>query len=212
MPDTFASHVATLLVLIDPIGILAIFLGLTAGRESRARRAMAVKGCVIAALILVAFAVGGGAFLDLVGIEISAFRIAGGLMLLVVAQEMIFAKRTIRRTENAQAMDREMSGGDTETSDPSVFPLAIPLLAGPGAITAVLLFSRESEGTLGLAWVIAAILAVLLPTLALLLTAGVVHRLMGKTLTLTLDRLLGIVLGALAVQFILNGLREAFFL
>jgi multiple antibiotic resistance protein len=212
MPDTFASHVATLLVLIDPIGILAIFLGLTAGRESRARRAMAVKGCVIATLILVAFAVGGGAFLDLVGIEISAFRIAGGLMLLVVAQEMIFAKRTIRRTENAQAMDREMSGGDTETSDPSVFPLAIPLLAGPGAITAVLLFSRESEGTLGLAWVIAAILAVLLPTLALLLTAGVVHRLMGKTLTLTLDRLLGIVLGALAVQFILNGLREAFFL
>jgi multiple antibiotic resistance protein len=212
MPDTFASHVATLLVLIDPSGILAIFLGLTAGRESRARRAMAVKGCVIATLILVAFAVGGGAFLDLVGIEISAFRIAGGLMLLVVAQEMIFAKRTIRRTENAQAMDREMSGGDTETSDPSVFPLAIPLLAGPGAITAVLLFSRESEGTLGLAWVIAAILAVLLPTLALLLTAGVVHRLMGKTLTLTLDRLLGIVLGALAVQFILNGLREAFFL
>jgi multiple antibiotic resistance protein len=122
---------------------------------------------------------------------------------------MIFAKRTIRRGEHAQAMDKEWSG-EEEDSDPSVFPLAIPLIAGPGTITAVLLFSRESSGTLGLAWVIAAILTVVVPTLVLLLTASWVHRAMGKTLTLTLDRLLGIILGALAVQFIINGLREAF--
>ncbi|MCF8480358.1 MAG: MarC family protein [Rhodospirillum sp.] len=209
MSDSFPSHVATLLVLVDPIGILAIFLGLTAGRTAVVRRRVAIKGCVLATLILIAAAVGGGAFLDLVGIEIPAFRIAGGLMLLLVAQEMIFAKRTIRRGEHAQAMDKER-GGEDEDSDPSVFPLAIPLIAGPGAITAVLLFSRESGGPLGLVWVIAAIVAVLAPTMVLLLAAGTVHRLMGKTLTLTLDRLLGIILGALAVQFILNGLREAF--
>ncbi|WP_413206078.1 MarC family protein [Rhodospirillum sp. A1_3_36] len=211
MLDSFPSHVATLLVLVDPLGILAIFLGLTVGRTDAVRRRIAIKGCVLATFILIAAAVGGGVFLDLVGIEIPAFRIAGGLMLLLVAQEMIFAKRTIRRGENAQAMDKEWSGED-EDSDPSVFPLAIPLIAGPGTITAVLLFSRESSGTLGLAWVIAAILAVVVPTLLLLLCAGWVHRAMGKTLTLTLDRLLGIILGALAVQFIMNGLREAFLL
>ncbi|ABC23318.1 multiple antibiotic resistance (MarC)-like protein [Rhodospirillum rubrum F11] len=207
MIDSLLSQITTLLVLVDPLGLLAIFVGLTAGRPAAYRRQVAIKGTLLATFVLVAFAVAGGKFLHLLGIDISAFRIAGGLMLLVLAHEMIFAKRTIRRNESAKAMDKEMGG---ETSDPSVFPLAIPLIAGPGAITAVLLFSRESDGTaIGLMWVIVAILAVTLPTLALLLTAGAVQRMLGETLTHTLDRLLGIILGALAVQFIISGAKEA---
>jgi multiple antibiotic resistance protein len=206
MIDVALNAFTTLFVVIDPLGLLPVLLALTPGATAAERRRMALTGTLIATAILLAFALVGDLVLRLLGIGLPAFRIAGGLMLLLIALEMVFERRAERRSRSAQEM-KDVGGPD----DISVFPLAIPLLSGPGAIASVMLLMARYEGDLAAQ---AAVVAMLLLVMAL--CAGIFHfiepiqRMLGATLTHIVSRLLGILLAALAVQYVLDGIRNAF--
>jgi len=197
--DTFLI----LFVVIDPVGLTAIFAALTQSESEQFRRRLAFRGTLLAAIVLFVFTVFGDPLLSALGIGLPAFRIAGGALLFLLAVDMVFARHSGVRAptprEQAEAEQRR---------DISVFPLAIPLIAGPGAITTVLLMAgsgRESPAAVG---IILAMLAVVLGiTLALLLLATRVVRLLGETGANVVSRVLGIVLAALAVQYMLDGLN-----
>lgn len=187
----------TLFVIMDPVGNAPIFLALTAGMTAVDRRRIALRGVVVGAAILTLFALAGDAVLSFAGISMPAFRVAGGILLFLTALDMLFEKRTERREKRAEE----------ETADPSVFPLALPLIAGPGSITTVILLMSAHEGDVaGQAMVMGVMLAVLLMVLALLLLASLVERVLGRTGVMVLTRVLGMLLAALAVQFVLDGL------
>ncbi|AAV95702.1 MarC family protein [Ruegeria pomeroyi] len=188
----------TLFVVIDPPGQTPIFMALTQGMDSRTKRAIALRACLTAAGILAMFAAFGEAVLGFVGISMPAFRVAGGVLLFLTALDMLFERRTKRREDRAEA---------EEHADPSVFPLGIPLIAGPGSIATMILLAGQHPGAEGLATVIAVMLAVLAVVLFLYLISGLLGRLLGKTGLNVVTRLLGMLLAALAVQFILDGLR-----
>ncbi len=189
----------TLFVVVDPIGLAPLFVALTRGMSARARRAIALRACVIAALLLCLFAAFGEAVLGFVGISMPAFRVAGGALLFLTALDMLFERRTKRREDQAEA--------DDDRPDPSVFPLAIPLIAGPGSIASVILLTGENPGLPGLALVLGVMVSVLLIVLLLFMASGVLERALGKTGINVVTRLLGMLLAALSVQFILDGLR-----
>jgi len=206
MLDVALHAFTTLFVIIDPLGLLPVLIGLTAGMAAADRRRMALKGTLIAGVILLLFALAGEALLGLLGIGLPAFRVAGGGMLLMIALEMVFERRIERRSRSAKEM-KEVGGPD----DISVFPLAIPLLSGPGAIASVMLLMARYEGDLtAQATVIAALLLVLGLCVVVFLFVEPLERLLGATLTHVISRLLGILLAALAVQYVLDGLRTAF--
>lgn len=186
----------TLFVIIDPIGLAPLFVALTHGMDARTRRGIAIRACVIAALLLVLFAALGEAVLGFVGISMPAFRIAGGILLFLTALDMLFERRSKRREDQAD-----------ERPDPSVFPLAIPLIAGPGAIASVILLTGEMGGLHGFATTVVVMLAVLAIVFALFMVAGLLERALGRTGINVVTRLLGMLLAALAVQFVLDGLR-----
>lgn len=201
------NQFVALFVVIDPIGLAPMFAALTVGATEEYKRAMAIKGVVIAALILLLFALLGDALLHLLGIGLPAFRVAGGILLLLLAIDMLFARHsglrstTLRETREAEQRD-----------DISVFPLAIPLIAGPGAFTTLLLALRgvherplESLAALG---VLAAVLAI---TLSALLMSARIMRFIGETGANVVSRVLGVLLSALAVQFIMDGLQKGLF-
>ena len=188
----------TLFVVIDPPGQTPIFMALTQGMDSRTKRAIALRACLTAAGILAMFAAFGEAVLGFVGISMPAFRVAGGVLLFLTALDMLFERRTKRREDRAEA---------EEHADPSVFPLGIPLIAGPGSIATMILLAGQHPGAEGLATVIGVMLAVLAVVLFLYLISGLLGRLLGKTGLNVVTRLLGMLLAALAVQFILDGLR-----
>lgn len=192
------SAFVTLLVIIDPFGLTPLFVALTSGMSARARRAIAFRACAVAAGLLTLFAAFGETVLGFVGISMAAFRVAGGALLFLTALDMLFERRTRRR--------EDQSGDDRP--DPSVFPLAIPLVAGPGSIATVILLAGQHPGAEGLALVVGVMLAVLCVVLAMFLLSGLLERLLGKTGINVVTRLLGMLLAALAVQFILDGLRE----
>ena len=202
----FLAAFATLFVVIDPPGCAPIFAGLTAGAGRAQRRQMAVKSTVIAALILLLFALLGEPVLKTLGISLDAFRIAGGVMLALIALEMVFEKRTQRRSERASRV-RETPG---PVEDISVFPMATPMIAGPGSIASAMLLMSKSHGFAEHLTVVAALGAVLLLMLASLLAAGALMRLVGESVEGVITRILGVLLAALAVQFIIDGLRGAF--
>ncbi len=195
------SAFVTLFVVLDPPGMGPIFAALTEHDRPDYRRRLAVRGTVIAGIILVVFAFVGEWLLRMLGITIDSFRIAGGLLLFLVAVDMLFARETpLRRTtplEDEEAIQRH---------DISVFPLAIPLIAGPGAMTTVVLLMQRSEGDLLLKGIVLVILAVVLAMILLSLwfSARVVSML-GVTGTNVITRVLGVVLGALAVQYVIDG-------
>ncbi len=195
----FITAFVTLFVIIDPIGLTPLFVALTQGMTARARRAIALRACIIAALLLCLFAAFGEAVLGFVGISMPAFRIAGGILLFLTALDMLFERRTKRREDQADEEDGP---------DPSVFPLAIPLIAGPGAIASVILLAGQNPGPEGLIATIGVMLAVLLIVLLLFLLAGLLERALGKTGINVVTRLLGMLLAALSVQFVLDGLRS----
>lgn len=188
----------TLFVIVDPIGMTPLFVALTQGMGVARRRAIAMRACVTAALILIIFAAFGEAVLRLVGISMPAFRIAGGLLLFLTALDMLFDRRRQRRKGEAEEED-----GD----DPSIFPLAIPLIAGPGAIASVILLAGQTPGLPGLLWVIGVMLSVMLVVFVLFLTASILERALGRVGINVVTRVLGMLLAALAVQFVLDGLR-----
>lgn len=192
----------TLVVVIDPVGMTPLFVALTQGMDARRRRAIALRACLTAAAVLVVFCAFGEAVLGFVGISMPAFRIAGGILLFLTALDMLFERRGKRRKSQADTADEE-----DDSDDPSVFPLAIPLIAGPGAIASVILLAGQRPGLEGLAWVTGVMLSVLGLVFLLFLTAGLLERALGRTGINVVTRLLGMLLAALAVQFVLDGLR-----
>lgn len=194
-------------VVIDPVGLAPMFAALTKGATEEYRKSMAIKGVSIAALILLTFGFLGDAILHLLGIGFAAFQIAGGILLLLLAIDMLFARHSgLRSTTTTEAREAE------RRTDISVFPLAIPLIAGPGAFTTVLLALRTAhEQPLRVAGSIGVLLLVLGMTLLALLAAGRILRIIGETGANVVSRVLGVLLSALAIQFILNGLRAGLF-
>ncbi len=192
----------TLFVIIDPIGLLPIFISLTQGISAAQRRSIAMRACLIAAILLSVFAFAGASILGFVGISMPAFRIAGGLLLFITAFDMLFERRTKRREGQAEEAEEE------DYDDPSVFPMALPLISGPGAITTVILLVGQYDDTQSKLLMLAMALAVVLLLFVLFLTAGFVERVLGRTGINVVTRLFGMLLAALAVQFILDGLRD----
>src|SRR3954469_21912838 len=205
MIELFISSFITFFVVIDPPGCAPIFAGLTAGVSAVHRRAMAVRAVLVAAAILFGFALFGEALLHALGISLHAFRIAGGIMLFLIALEMVFERRTQRRETRAQEVS-----ADPEHDDISVFPMAIPMIAGPGSIASVMLLMARSEGLQRSLVVLGALAATLVLTLLSLLAAGPLMRLMGHKAEAMLTRLLGVILPALAAQFVIDGISVSF--
>lgn len=203
--DNLINLFVVLFVVIDPVGLAPIFGALTRGGSVSYRRRMAVKAVLLAAGILFLFAFTGDWLLQALGISVSSFKIAGGLLLFLVAIDMVFARQsglrstTVREQEEARFKE-----------DISVFPLAFPLLAGPGALTTVLLLVGETRGDTSEFWALLGVLAfVLLLAFTALMLAGRLMVLLGETGANVVDRLLGVILSALAVQFVIEGIRTA---
>lgn len=204
MEETFIAAFISLFVIIDPIGLAPIFGSLTQDTPVAHQRKMALLGSFIGLIILVLFAVGGESFLRALGISMDALKIAGGIMLFIMALEMVFEKRGERKQEAADKIDEYFD-------DVSVFPVAMPLVAGPGAITTIMLLMAHETGNIeGQAAVLAALLVVMLITLLVFFMAGKVMKLMGPSVSAILTRLLGMILAALAAQFIIDGTTSAF--
>ena len=197
----FITAFVTLFVIIDPIGLFPIFVSLTQGVPQRERRKIAIRACVTAFVILSIFAFLGEAVLGGIGISMPAFRIAGGILLFLTALDMLFERRTKRREDQAEEAEEDFP-------DPSIFPLAIPLLSGPGAITSVILLAGQDTGIQTTLSVLAVAALVLAIVFTLFLTASALERLLGRTGITVITRLLGMLLAALAVQFILDGLKN----
>lgn len=204
LPELFISAFATLFVVIDPPGCAPIYAGLTKHATSAQARTMALRATMIAGVILLVFAFFGEALLGALHIDLDSFRIAGGLMLFWIAFEMVFEKRTQRREERADKVSA------SEVEDVSVFPMAMPMLAGPGAIAAVMLLMNEADGWVERGEVFAALGLVLALTAAALVAAGPLIRLLGDKVEAVITRLLGVLLAALAAQYVIDGLKGSF--
>ena len=205
MTQLFLSAFITLFVVIDPPGCAPIYAGLTKGATAAQGRTMAIRACLIAAAILLVFALFGEQLLAALHIELDSFRIAGGLMLFWIAFEMVFEKRTQRREQRAEKI-----AATPEVEDVSVFPMAIPMLAGPGAIAAVMLLMNEASGTAQALTVLGALASVLVLTMLALIAARPIMRLFGDKVEAAITRVLGVLLAALAAQYVIDGLRGSF--
>ncbi len=205
MLDFYLNAFILLFVVLDPVGMAPTFGAITRGSSELHRRPMALRACLLSFVILVLFAVAGNTILRHLGIGLPAFGIAGGLLLFLLAVDMVFARQSGLRstTEREQA---EAAG----RADVSVFPLAFPLIAGPGAMTTVLLLAGRVQGQ---PWAFAGLLAILALEIGLvlgaLLLAGRITRILGETGANVVSRLLGLILTALAVQLVLDGIKAA---
>ena len=205
MIELFVSAFVTFFVVIDPPGCAPIFASLTSGASAVQRRAMAVRSVAVASGILLVFAIFGEAFLGALGVSLDAFRIAGGVMLFLIALEMVFEKRTERREHRAQDVKAQPAHEDI-----SIFPMGIPMIAGPGSIASAMLLTSRADGWGEGALVLGALVVVLGLTLLALLVAGPLMRFLGYRLEAMITRLLGVVLAALAAQFVIDGIRASF--
>ena len=212
MTALFLSAFVTFFVVIDPPGCAPIFASLTRGASAAHRRAMAVRSTLVAAAILLVFALFGEDLLRTLGISLDAFRTAGGIMLFLIALEMVFEKRTQRREERADEITRKAAeeARPLEAEDISVFPMGIPMIAGPGSIATVMLLVSRSDGLVESAVVLAALGATLALTMLALLAAGPMMRVLGQQLEAMITRVLGVILAALAAQFVIDGLKASF--
>jgi len=197
MAERLISAFVTLLVVIDPIGLGPIFAGLTSGLDEHTRRKVALQASIIAFCVLAGSALTGARLLGWLGISLAAFRIAGGLLLFAIAFEMVFQRRTERKADQTGQPGAALA----------TFPLAIPLMAGPGAITAMMLLASQLNSPMGLAALIAIMGATLLAAYIVFRCAGPLERLLGRQGEAVLGRLLGVLLAALAVQYVADGVR-----
>jgi multiple antibiotic resistance protein len=205
MFDELVKFFVVLLVVVEPLSVLPVLAGLTEGADDGYRRRMSFKAVGLSAAVCLVFAAGGTALLGVLGISVDAFKVGGGILLFLLAVEMVFARpsgvRSITPGEDAEAHHR---------GDISVFPLAFPLIAGPGALATILLaFAGVQVGSWQFFAQIGVIVLVLAITLALLLMTGPVMRVLGVTGGAVMSRLLGVLLAALASQFVLDGIRGA---
>jgi multiple antibiotic resistance protein len=197
--DYIPAFVA-LFVVIDPIGLAPLFVALTQGMTVRQRRIVGLRACLVAVAILTLFGLAGEAVLNFLGISMPAFRMAGGILLFLTALDMLFERRTQRRKGTAD---------QDHPNDPSVFPLAIPLIAGPGAIaTMILLTGQDGGGAAHVLLVHVVMLAVIAVVMTLFLLAAPLERVLGPTGINVVTRLLGMLLAALSVQFVIDGMRD----
>ena len=206
MIELFISSLITFFVVIDPPGCAPIYAGLTAGVPAVHARSMAVRAVLIAGAILVVFALFGQDILRALGISLDSFRIAGGIMLFLIALEMVFEKRTQRREDRAAKII------DTpEVEDVSVFPMAMPMIAGPGSIASIMLLMSKGHGIERTLVILGALGVILALTMLALILAGPLMRILGARIEAVVTRLLGVLLAALAAQFVIDGLRASFF-
>lgn len=205
MIELFVSAFATFFVVIDPPGCAPIFASLTHGAGAAQRRIMAIRSVAIAAAILLFFGLFGEDLLEALGISLAAFRIAGGIMLFLIALEMVFERRQERRENRANEINAR-----PEPEDISVFPMAIPMIAGPGSIASVMLLMARSDGLDESLIVLGALAAILLLTMLALLAAGPMMRLLGHKIEGMVTRILGVILAALAAQFVIDGISISF--
>jgi multiple antibiotic resistance protein len=202
--DYTISALVTLLVVLDPIGLAPMFFGLTSSLLAPDRRQVALRACLIAGVILIGAALIGDWLLRQLGITLHAFRIAGGLLLFAIAFEMVFGLRSEHDSKTAEQAAKE------HIQHIAAFPLAIPLLAGPGAITATILLAGQAGGRPEwIACLLAVIVAALLACMAAFLAATRIGKLLGVTGNIVMSRLLGVVLAALAAQYVIDGVRAA---
>lgn len=203
MSDFLTSALVTLLVTLDPPALAPIFVSLTRGMTAQERRRVAIRACLIAFAIMAFFGLGGDVVLKALGVGLPAFRIAGGLLLFWIAFEMVFERRNNRKAHTADVAITE-----DHIRNVAAFPLAIPLMAGPGAITAMILLAGRAEGDPVRLGALLALLALgILACLAVFLSAERISRLLGITGNVVLTRLLGVILAALAVQFVIDGIK-----
>ena len=202
MLELATKSLVAMLVTVDPLALVPMFVAITAGADAAQRRALAHRGVAVGGAVLLLFAVAGDRIMQALGIGMPAFRVAGGLFLFLLALEMVFDRRSRRRSSTAEEGAAEGPAGDV-----AVFPLGVPLIAGPAAITTVILAADQVE-TLeaGLLTILAPLTLCMLLTWLALLLAGGIERLLGHSLINVLTRLLGMLLGALAVQFVIDGL------
>jgi len=204
----------TLFVIIDPIGLAPIFVAVTQGMTPAQRNRVAARACLTGFFIIALFGLAGEKALELVGIGMPAFRISGGLLLFLIAVEMLFEKRTPRREKNAKDADQTGDGTvqhepPAPRHDPTVFPLATPLIGGPGALATMILLVGQHSGDLATqAMLFGVLAAVVLVVFALFLMGNILERALGQTGISVITRLLGMLLAALAVQFVLDGLAD----
>ena len=200
--DILFNAFVTLLVTIDPPGLAPLFLALTGGMNRSQRQQVAVRASLIGFIVLAVFALAGAEILGMLGITLPAFRVAGGMLLFFIAFEMIFEKRQDRKEKSADtAVTQDM------VRDIAAFPLAIPLIAGPGAISATVLLSGRFQGPLSVLGLIGIIFACLVISYVVFALADRMDRFLGVTGRSILTRLLGVILAALAVQFVADGIR-----
>ncbi|PKP73800.1 MAG: MarC family transcriptional regulator [Alphaproteobacteria bacterium HGW-Alphaproteobacteria-6] len=194
----YLTSFVTLFVIIDPIALAPLFVALTQGMEAGRRRAVALRACLIAIALMTLFGLLGDKILNVIGITMPAFRISGGILLFVTALDMLFERRTQRREGQQADADH----------DPSVFPLATPLIAGPGAFTTMILLVNTPGAGWGDALAIHLVMvAVVALVFLFFLAAGMIERALGRTGIVVITRLLGMLLAALSVQFVLDGIR-----
>lgn len=203
----FAASFTTFFVVIDAIGVAPIFASLTKGGPPAYARKMAIRAMITSMIILIGFAFGGAILLEYMHISLDAFRIAGGVLLFLIALEMVFEKRTEKREERADTVREDAEA----LEDISIFPIAIPMLAGPGSIASAMLFMQRAEGdVMAQGAVLLAIILNLVLCAAIFIAARPLLRLMGEAVATGITRILGVILAALSAQLIIDGIIGAF--
>lgn len=205
----FTASFVTFFVLIDAVGVAPIFATLTAGGPPAYRRSMAIKSTIVASIIIFAFAFGGSWLLGAMHISIDAFRAAGGALLFLIALDMVFEKRTERRENRAEELMEDHDDA-LPPEDISVFPVGIPMIAGPGTIATAMFYMSDSAGWLERSAVLAAIGVNMVLVLLIFLAAGPLVRAMGESVAGALTRILGVILAALSIQLLIDGIKGAF--
>jgi multiple antibiotic resistance protein len=201
--DYISAALVTLLVTLDPVALAPIFVSLTRGMNAAERRRVSIRACMIAFGILAFFGLGGEVLLRLLGVGIPAFRISGGLLLFWIAFEMVFERRNERKQHTA-----DIAITEDHIRNVAAFPLAIPLMAGPGAITAVILLAGRADGNIVYLTALLILIALgILSCLVVFSAADRVSRWLGVTGNVVLTRLLGVILAGLAVQFFIDGVK-----
>ena len=199
---------SSLFAVIDPLGVIPFFSGLTSGMDQRKKRKTLIKALITAFFVLMVFTVVGHQVLSLFGITVEAFRIAGGVIFFGIGLDMLQSKPRRWHTGigRAYAKDVELSEDDEEDDDPSVTPLAIPMIAGPGSITTVMVLTPQAPPHLGLPLVLGSVLGILLLTGAILMGADAVLAKLGRTGMKVIEKLMGLLVTVIAVQLMIDGI------
>ncbi|MEL7032090.1 MAG: MarC family protein [Pseudomonadota bacterium] len=206
----FLASFVTFFVLIDALGVAPVFASLTVRGPASYRRSMAVRSVLVGTLIIFGFAFFGAWLLDKLHISIDAFRAAGGILLFIIALDMVFEKRTERRENRAESVLADSEETPEQLDDVSVFPLGIPMLAGPGSIATAMLYMSQHDDWIGKGAVLSAVAANMLICLLVFLAAGPLVKAMGESIAGAITRIFGVILAALSVQLLIDGIKGAF--